>query len=113
VNIVRIAAFARISALASAIWTSLFAAGIVGWQALVWTQTGEWRPLPISNVLAMADIGRPPICLTASTNPSYVQLICAWLLDLPASGVLWAVAAVLVALSRSAALIEKKTGLDN
>jgi len=105
-----LAAFLKISALVSAIWTSLLAVVILGWQVVAWMLTGEWNPLSVATALALAGLGRPDIDVTGSTglNSSDVQRITDWMLDFPASGVLLAVAAILVAFSISAASIERE-----
>jgi hypothetical protein len=105
-----LAALLKIAALVSAIWTSLLAVVILGWQMVAWMLTGEWAPFSVSTALALAGHERPEIDVTGSTGPSSsdVQRITDWLLDLPASGVLLAVAAILVAFSISAAAIERE-----
>jgi hypothetical protein len=110
VNITRAAGFLKIAALLSAIWTSLVAAIILGWQVRAWMLTEEWSPVPVSVVIALAGLERPAVFVTASSdrNHSDIQRITDWLLNLPTSGVLLAVAAILVAFSIAAASIEKE-----
>jgi hypothetical protein len=109
VNTIRAAAFLKITALVSAIWTSLLGGITLGWQVIVWMLTGEWSPFSVSMALALAGSERPAKYGTASaTNSSDAQQITDWLLDFPASGVLFAGAAILVAFSIWAASIEKK-----
>jgi hypothetical protein len=105
------ATFLKIAALSSAIVTSVFAALILGRQVLAWIFTNEWPPFPVSAALALAGLGEPTIYVTASVseNPAdSSQTILAWFFDLPASGLLLAVVAMLVGFSVFAASIEKQ-----
>jgi hypothetical protein len=68
--------------------------------------TGEWGSLPISRVLALAGFDEPP-AFHAATG---IQRIFDWSLDLPASGFLLAVAAILMGFSVFAATIEEQLG---
>ena len=111
---VRIAAFVRIATLLSAIWTSLVAAPILGWQIVSWAFSGEWYPFPISRALALAGFGAPAIYETASsTERAPVDLtenqeILGWLLEFPTVGLLLVVAAIFFAFSKATASIQKQ-----
>ena len=110
-NIVFAAAFLKIAALSSAIATSAVAAFILGWQVLAWILTNEWPPFPISAALDLAGLGGPIIYVTASSSGNSTdssQTLFIRLLDLPASGFLLAIAAILVGFSVLAASLEKQ-----
>jgi hypothetical protein len=83
----------------------VLAAIILSWQAGAWISTGEWGSFPISRVLALAGLDEPPI--QAATG---IQMILGWGLDLPASGLLLAVAAILIGFSVFAASVEEQLG---
>jgi len=97
------ATFLKIAALVSAIGTLALAALIFSWQAGSWILMGERSSFPISRVLALAGLDEPPAIQTTDT-----QRIFGWLLDLPASGFLLAVAAVLIGFWVFAASVEKQ-----
>src|SRR5262245_29147260 len=97
------ATFLKIAARISAIITLTVAAVIFCWQAGSWILTDEWRSFPISSALALAGLEREAIYVTASASEhSYsfsFQTISDWFLDLPTTGFLVAVAAVLLGFS--------------
>jgi len=108
------ATFLKIAARISAIGTLAVAALIFWWQAESWILTDEWRSFPISRALALAGLEREPIYVTASASEhSYwfdFQAISDWFLDLPATGFLVVVAAVLLGFSVFAVSVEKQYG---
>jgi hypothetical protein len=106
------ATFLKIAARLSATGTFILAALILGWQVTLWMRTDEWSSFPISSALYLANLQPPAIYVTASVSdrPASLDLqtIIDWLLDLPASGFLLAVAAVLLGFSMIGASIEKR-----
>jgi hypothetical protein len=100
------ATFLKIAALACAFVTLVLAAIVLSWQAGAWISTGEWGSFPISRVLALAGLNESP-AVHAATG---VQRIFDWTLDLPAGGILLAVAAILTGFSVFAATIEEQLG---
>jgi hypothetical protein len=112
VTIASIATFLKILARISAIVTFVLAGLILGWQVTSWILTDEWNPFPISRALSLAHLECPAIYVTASTSDrpssSDIQTIYDWLLDLPASGFLLAVVAVLLGFSAIGASMEKQ-----
>src|SRR5262245_25089595 len=98
------AAFLKVAALACGFVTWVLAAIILSWQAGAWILTGEWSSFPISRVLALAGLDEPP-AVHAATG---LQRIFDWSLDLPASGFLLAVGAILIGFSVFAATIEEQ-----
>jgi hypothetical protein len=100
------ATFLKVAALASTFLTLVLAAIILSWQARAWILTGEWSPFPISRVIALAGFDDPPV-IRAATG---IQVIFDWALDLPASGFLLAVAAILTGFSVFAASVEEQSG---
>jgi hypothetical protein len=113
VNTASMATFLKIAARISAIGTFILGGLIVGWQVTSWIGTDEWSPFPISRALSLAHLERPAIYVTASVSdgppPSLdFQMICDWLLDLPAGGFLLAVAAVLLGFSIIGTSVEKQ-----
>jgi len=112
VDIASMATFLKITARLSAIGTFMLGALIVGWQVTQWMSTDEWNPFPISSALYLAHLQPPAIYVTASVSDSQssldLQTIIDWFLDIPASGFLLAVAAVLLGFSMVGASIEKR-----
>jgi hypothetical protein len=113
----RAAALARVASLLSAVWTAVVAVYVLGWQATALARTGEWVPFPLSRVLTLAAIDEPMVYVTASVPqspnpPSMVPNLLAWLLELPASGVLLFGAAVMLAVSGSLGNLEKELELS-
>jgi hypothetical protein len=112
VSTASIAIFLKIAARISATVTLALAGLILGWQVTSWVRTGEWNSFPISSALSLAHLERPAIYVTASVSdrPSSldIQTIYDWFLDLPTSGFLLAVAAVLLGFSIIGAAAEKK-----
>jgi hypothetical protein len=100
------ATFLKVAALACTFLTLVLAAIILSWQARAWILTGEWSSFPISRVLALAGFDEPP-AIRAATG---IQVIFDWGLDLPASGFLLAVAAILTGFSVFAASVEEQFG---
>jgi hypothetical protein len=100
------ATFLKVTALACGFVTGVLAGIILSWQAAVWLLNGEWRPFPISRVLALAGFDEPPAVRAASG----IQAIFDWGLDLPASGFLVAVALILTGFSVFAASVEEQIG---
>jgi hypothetical protein len=104
----------KIAARISAIMTLAVATIILGSQAASWILTGEWRSFPISKALALADLGREAIYVTASVSEHSYSLglhtIFDWFLDLPAIGFLMVVALVNLGFSVFAVSVEKKFG---
>jgi len=100
------ATFLKVAALASAFVTLVLAAIILSWQAGARISTGVWGSFPISKVLALAGFNEPPGVHAAKS----IQTIFDWGLDLPASGFLLAVAAILISFSIFAASIEEQFG---
>src|SRR5215510_3057499 len=98
------AAFLKIGALACAIVTLVLAALVLGWQAGAWVLIGERGSFPISRALALAGFDELPE-IHAATG---IQRLFGWVLDLPASGFLLAVAAILIGFSVFAASVEKQ-----
>jgi hypothetical protein len=97
------ATFLKVAALACAFITLVLAAIILSWQAGAWILTDEWSSFPISRVLALAGLDEPPAIHEATG-------IFDWSLDLPASGFLLAVAAILIGFSIFAACVEGQLG---
>jgi hypothetical protein len=97
------ATFLKFAALASATLTLAVAAIVLSWQARAWILTGEWSPFPISRVLALAGLDEIRATTTAPR-------IFDWGINLPASGFLLAVAAILIAFSVLAASVEEQFG---
>jgi hypothetical protein len=112
VHIAAMATFLKIVARISAIGTFILAGLILGWQVTLWMRTDEWNSFPVSSALYLANLQPPAIYVTASVpdSPSSPNLpmIYDWLLDLPASGFLLAVAAVLLGFSMVGASMEKR-----
>jgi hypothetical protein len=109
---VRVAAFAKTAALFSAILTMLPTGMVLSWQLFNLITTGEWPPFPISTALALAGLEYPVTYVTASV-PEPVGLfdlrdMLLLFLDLPASGFLSFIAAILLGFSTAARLIEKQ-----
>jgi hypothetical protein len=100
------ATFLKVAALACTSVTLVLAAIILSWQAATWILNGEWSSFPISRVLALAGFDEPP-AIHAATG---IQMIFDWGLDLPASGFLLVVAAVLIGFSVFAATVEEQFG---
>jgi hypothetical protein len=100
------ATFLKIAALACAFLTLLLAAIVLSWQARAWILTGEQSAFPISRALALAGFDEPS-AVHAATG---IQRIFDWALDLPASGFLLAVSAVLIGFTVFAATIEEQRG---
>jgi hypothetical protein len=100
------ATFLKVAALACSFATLILAAIILSWQAGAWISTGEWSSFPIARVLALAGLDEPPAIQAASG----IQMIVDWGLDLPASGLLLAVAAVLIGFSVFGASVEEQFG---
>jgi len=100
------ATFLKVAALACGFVTGVLAAIILSWQAGAWISTGEWSSLPISRVLALAGFNEPPAIHAAKG----IQKIFDWGLDLPATGFLLAVAAILIGFSVFAASVEEQLG---
>ena len=98
------AAFLKVAALASTIVTMVLAAAILSCQAATWIFAGEWNAFPISRVLALAGLREPP----ATQAATGIQTIFDWGLDLPASGFLLTVAAILTGFSVFAASVEEQ-----
>jgi hypothetical protein len=107
------ATFLKIVARLSAIVTFILAGVILGWQVTSWILTHEWNSFPISTALSLAHFERTAIYVTASVSDSPppsldLQTIYDWFLDLPASGFLLVVAAVLLGFSVIGASLEKQ-----
>jgi len=100
------AAFLKVAALASTIVTMVLAAVILICQAEAWIFTGEWNSFPISRVLALAGLHQLP----ATHAATGIQMLFEWGLDLPASGFLLTVAAILTGFSVFAASVEEQFG---
>lgn len=100
------ATFLKVTALACAFATLVLAAIVLGWQAGAWILTGEWSSFPISRALVLAGFDEPP-AIHAATG---IQRMFDWGLDLPTSGFLLAVAAVLIGFSVFAATVEEQFG---
>jgi len=100
------ATFLKVAALACTFITLVLAAVILSWQAGAWISTGEWSSFPISRVLALAGFDEPP-AIHAATG---IQMIFDWGIDLPASGFLLVVAAILIGFSVFAASVEERLG---
>ena len=100
------ATFLKIAALACAFVTLGLAAIVLSWQAGAWILTGRWSSFPISRVLALAGFDEPPASLAATG----IQRIFDWGVDLPASGFLLAIAAILIGFSVFAATVEEQFG---
>jgi hypothetical protein len=100
------ATFLKIAALACAFVTLVLASIVLSWQAGAWILTGTWSSFPISKVLTFAGFDEPP-AIHAATG---IQRIFDWGLDLPASGFLLAVAAILIGFSVFAATVEEQFG---
>jgi hypothetical protein len=107
------ATFLKIVARLSAIGTFILAGVIFGWQVTSWILTDEWNSFSISRALSLAHFERTAIYVTASVSDSPppsldLQTICDWFLDLPASGFLFVIAAVLLSFSVIGASFEKQ-----
>jgi len=86
----------------SATWTSLMGLLILYWQLRSWILTGDWSPFSVSEALELTGLTEPAVGMKA--NSLHRQF--AWFFDLPASGVLFAIAAILIALAILATSIE-------
>jgi len=100
------ATFLKVAALACAFITLLLAAIVLSYQGGAWILTGEWSSFSISEALALAGIEKPP----ANRAATGIQMIFDWGLDLPVSGFLSAVAAILMGFSVFAASVEEQFG---
>jgi hypothetical protein len=100
------ARFLKVAALACAFVTLALAAIVLTWQAGAWILTGKWGTFPIARVLALAGLDEPPAIPAAAG----IQTIFDWSLELPASGILLAVAAILIGFSVFAASVAKQFG---
>lgn len=100
------ATFLKVAALACAFITLLLAAIVLSYQGGAWIFTGEWSSFSISRFLALAHIEEPP----ANRAATGLQMMFDWGRDLPASGFLLAVAAILIGFSVFAASVEKQFG---
>jgi len=110
--IASMAAFLKMAARIAAIATLLLAGLVLGSQVISWILTDEWNPFPISRTLALAHVERAVVYVTASaperSSSLDDQTIYDWFLDLPTSGFLLAVAAVLLGFSIFGASVEKQ-----
>jgi hypothetical protein len=100
------ATFLKVAAFACAFVTLILAAIVLSWQAGVWVLTGEWHSFTISRVLTLAGFGEP-LEIHAATD---IQRIFDWSLNLPTSGFLLAIAAILIGFSAFAACVEVPVG---
>lgn len=100
------ATFLKVAAFACAFVTLILAAIVLSWQTGVWVLTGEWHSFTISRVLALAGFGEP-LEIHAATD---IQRIFDWGLNLPTSGFLLAIAAILIGFSAFAACVEEPVG---
>jgi len=100
------ATFLKVTALACAFLTLLPAVIILSWQGAAWILQGKWNHFPISRVLALAGFDEPP----ADPAAAGIQTIFEWGRDLPASGFLFAVAAILLGFSIFAASVKEQFG---
>jgi hypothetical protein len=100
------ATFLKVAALGCAFITLLLAAVILSYQGRAWILTGEWSSFPVSRVVALAGLEEPPV----NRAPTGIQMMFDWGRDLPASGLLLAVAAILIGFSVFAASIEEQFG---
>jgi hypothetical protein len=100
------AMFLKVGALACSCVTLVPAAIILCWQTEAWIRTGAWGSFPISRVLALAGYDEAP----ANHATTGIQMIVDQGLDLPASGFLLVVAAVLIGFSVFAASVEEQFG---
>ena len=100
------ATFLKVAAFACAFVTLILATIVLSWQAGLWVLTGEWSSFPISRVIALAGFGER-LEIHAATD---VQRIFDWGLELPTSGFLLAVAAILIGFSAFAASVEELLG---
>jgi hypothetical protein len=96
----------KVAALTCALVTLVLAAIVLSWQTGAWILTGEWSSFSIARVLALAGLDEPP-AIQAATG---IQTIFDWGLDLPASGFLLAVAAILIGFSVFAASVAEQLG---
>ena len=110
--IASMAAFLKMAARIAAIATLLLAGLVLGSQVISWVLTDEWNPFPISKTLALAHVERAAVYVTASapdrSSSLDEQAIYDWFLDLPTSGFLLAVAALLLGFSIFGASVEKQ-----
>jgi hypothetical protein len=77
--------FAKMTVLASAVWTIFCATFIFGWQLISWFRHGVWEAFPLSSVTLPASA----IYMTASreqirTQQIIFQNVIDWLLEVPA-----------------------------
>jgi len=100
------ATFLKVAALTSSLVTSVLAAIILSWQGGAWILNGEWNSFPISRILALAEFDAPP----ANSAATGIEMILGWGLDLPLSGFLLTVAAILMGFSVFAASVEEQFG---
>jgi hypothetical protein len=100
------ATFLKVVAVVCSFVTLIPAAIILCWQARAWTKTGEWGSFPISRVLTMAGFDEA----LGNHTTTGVQMIIDRGLDLPASGFLLVVAAILIGFSVFAAGVEEQFG---
>jgi hypothetical protein len=100
------ATFLRVTALACASVTLVLAAIILSWQEAAWILRGKWNSFPISRVLALAGLDEAPTNRAATG----IQMMFDWGRDLPASGFLLGVAAILMGFAVFAASVEGQFG---
>ena len=77
--------FAKMTVLASAVWTIFCATFIFGWQLISWLRDGVWDAFPISSVI----LSGKAIYVTASAEQirpqqAVFQNVIDWLLAIPA-----------------------------
>jgi hypothetical protein len=106
--------FARLTAVVSAVLTILCAALIFGLQLTTWSRSGVWEAYPLSTVVKGLKRDQPNVYSTASVSKLETELtskevLVDWLLGIPTTAILLAVAALHFVFYVYLAIIEKET----
>lgn len=101
--------FAKMTVLASIVWTVLCAAFIFSWQVMSWLRDGVWNVFPISSVILTENA----IYVTASeeqVRPQQLLLqnVIDWLLGIPVVVPLVIASALLVGFHARLSVLEKQ-----
>jgi len=101
--------FAKVTVLASAVWTIFCATFIFGWQFISWLRYGAWDVFPISSIVLTGQA----IYVTASaeqTRPQQAvfQSVIDWLLEIPAIVPLVIASALLFGFYARLSMMEKQ-----
>jgi hypothetical protein len=109
----RAAAVARIATLTSGAGTSLLAAVIFVWQAVLFAGSGEWTALPLSKALGQAQIADRPISYVVASSDAqadspYIPSMLDQLLEFPTTVFLLLVAGLFLWLFKLVKSVEQK-----